>query len=279
MKQDVTLVVGASGMVGRELSRLLKAQGQKVRATTSQKPKSIDQVQLNLATGEGVHEAFEGVDKVFLLSPPGYADQYSILSPLIQESKRRGVKKVVLMTAMGANASDQTPFRRAELELEKSGLTYNIIRPNWFMQNFSTFWGQGIREQDGIFLPAGGAETSFIHAHDIAEVAAVLLTTSRFDNRDFDLTGPQALRHEDAATLISQSTGRSIRYHDIPPADLKTGLLKAGLPSDYVDFMLLIFGFLKEGYNAAITNGVREILQKEPRTFSQYAQEAKATWV
>ncbi|MEZ4815305.1 MAG: hypothetical protein R3A80_08900 [Bdellovibrionota bacterium] len=42
-----------------------------------------------------------------------------------------------------ANASEETPFRKAEVELENSGLNYNIIRPNWFFQNFNTFLGSG----------------------------------------------------------------------------------------------------------------------------------------
>ena len=168
-KNETVLIVGASGTVGSELVRLLKADGYQTRAITSQKTKvGPGQVYANLATGESLSAAFEGVDRAYLLSPPGYADQYKILSPLIQEAKRRGLKKVVLMTAMGANANEASPLRRAEVELEKSGLTYNIIRPNWFMQNFNTFWVQGIREQHVIALPAGTARTSFIDARDIS---------------------------------------------------------------------------------------------------------------
>src|SRR6185503_14578197 len=109
------------------------------------------------------------------------ADQYKVLSPLIQEAKRQGLEKVVLMTAMGANAVETAPFRRAEIELEKSGLTYNIVRPNWFFQNFNTFWIQGILNYGKILVPGGNAKTSFIDARDISAVVAKLLTTSEFD--------------------------------------------------------------------------------------------------
>lgn len=278
MKQDLILVVGASGTVGSEVVNLLKAQGHQVRATSSQPSTDLSTVQVNLATGEGIKKAFEGVDKAFFLSPPGYADHYKMLSPLIQEAKRQGLKKVVLMTAMGANASDETPFRRAELELEKSGLTYNIVRPNWFLQNFNTFWVQGIREQGKIFLPAGKAKTSFIDAKDISAVVATLLTTNKFDNRDFDLTGPEAVDHDEVAAEISKVTGKNVTYQEIKPEEFKSGLLSAGLPADYVDFMVLIIGFLREGYNAKITGNVKEILGREPRTLSQYALDAKKSW-
>src|SRR5687768_9860572 len=114
------LVVGANGVVGSELVRLLKEQGHSVRVTTSKAASGGDQVQVNLVTGEGIRQAFEGVDRAFLLSPSGYGDQYKILSPLIQEARRRGLQKVVLMSAFGADANDAAPLRRAEIELEKS---------------------------------------------------------------------------------------------------------------------------------------------------------------
>jgi len=278
-KKDLILVTGASGTIGSELTRILTAQAYQVRTTTSKTPKDASSVQVNFATGEGIRSAFEGVDKVFLISPPGYADQYKILSPLIQEARRRGVKKVVLMTALGANASEDTPFRRAEIELEKSGLKYNIVRPNWFMQNFNTFWVQGIREQEKIELPAGKAKTSFIDARDISAVIATLLTTDKFDNKAFDLTGPHALDHDEVAKEISGSIAKKISYQEIQPDDLKRGLLGAGLPEDYTHFLIMIFGFLREGYNAPVTSSVRDILGREPGNFTQYARDFKHAWM
>lgn len=232
MKNDLILIVGASGTVGSELQRLLTQEGYPVRAATSKAAKTSDHVQLNLVTGEGIKDAFNGVDRAFFLSPPGYADQYALLSPLIQEAKRRGLKKVVLMTAMGANAYETSPFRRAETVLEKSGLNYNIIRPNWFLQNFHTFWAQGIAEQDKILLPAGSAKVSFIDARDIAAVATKLLISDEFNNQAFDLTGGEAVDHTEVAKAISERSGRRIVYQEITPKEFSDNLLKSGLPSD-----------------------------------------------
>lgn len=283
MTRQTVLVVGASGTVGSEIVKLLAAQGHRVRATTSKKVNGqskdgVEQAQVNLATGEGISKAFDGVERAFLLSPPGYADQYKILAPLIQESKRRGLKKVVLMTAFGANAVETSPFRRAEIELEKSGLAFNIIRPNWFMQNFNTFWIHGIREHGKIQLPAGTAKVSFIDVRDIAAVAATLLTSDDFNNRDFDLTGAQAVDHGEVAQLISGLAGRKVVYEDIEPATLKQGLVMAGLPEDYAEFLVTIFGLLRDGYNAAVNDNVKRILGRAPIALTTYTQDYQQTW-
>jgi uncharacterized protein YbjT (DUF2867 family) len=284
MKNELILVVGASGTVGTELLSLLKKQGFRTRATTSkqvnqQVRSSEELVHMNLATGEGVKAAFENVDRAFFLSPPGYSDQYTLLSPLIQEAKRRGLKKVVLMTAMGANAIETGPFRRAEIELEKSGLSYNIIRPNWFLQNFNSFWIQGINEQGKVLLPAGNAKVSFIDARDISAVAAALLSKDKFENRDFDLTGPVAVDHAYVADIISKASGRKITYQEVAPEELKKSLLSAGLPQDYADFLVIIFGFLKEGYNARTTEHIQMITGAKPRSVEQYAEDYKKAWI
>jgi len=281
MKQDRILIVGASGTVGSELSRLLTKEGYRVRATTSKNvAKPTDElVHINLATGEGIHDAFEGIDRAFLISPPGYADQHAMLSPLIQEAKRRGLKKVVLMTVMGANAHTDSPFRRAELDLEKSGLNYNIIRPNWFMQNFNTFWVHGINNQGKILLPAGAAKVSFIDARDISAVVAKLLVSDKFDRKDFDLTGAEAVTHTDAAKALSQVSKRNVEYNEITPQEFKNGLLQAGLPEDYIDYLVTIFGFLREGYSARATSSVLDITGVKPRTLEQYANDYKQTWI
>lgn len=278
--KDLILVVGASGTVGTELVSLLKKQGVRVRATTSKKVKASDElVHMNLVTGEGIRDGFEGVDKAFFLTPPGYADQHALFSPLIQEAKRRGLKKVVMMTVIGADKDESSAFRRAEIELEKSGLNYNILRPNWFLQNFNSFWLQGIQEQGKLFLPAGQAKVSFIDARDISAVAARLLTSDMFDRQNFDLTGAQAVDHAEAAQALQKVSGREIAYQEIAPTEFKQALVKAGLPEDYVDYLVKIFGFLREGKSARTTSAIQDITGVKPRTLEQYANDYKQNWI
>ena len=169
-----TLVIGASGQIGSHLANLLAARGQTVRRATSRAPSQPGEVQVNLATGEGLAAALAGVDQLFLMAPPGYANQHELLIPAIDAAKAAGVRKLLLLSAMGANADDSIPLRRAELHLERSGLAWNVIRPNWFMQNFHTFWLHGIQSQGQIFLPVGDAKGSFIDTRDVAAVAAGL---------------------------------------------------------------------------------------------------------
>jgi len=272
------LVIGASGTVGTEIVKILKSKGQAVVEATSKKDLKPGQIHLNLLNQDGLENAFEGVDRVFLLSPPGHTNQDKILSPLIDMAKNKKVKKVVLMTAMGANAVDTAPLRVAEIKLEKSGLAYNIIRPNWFMQNFNSYWIQGINNDGKIYLPVAKAKGSFIDARDIAAVAAELLLTEKFNNQDFDLTGSDVLNHDQVADILSSGTGRKILYQEIEPATMRTGLLSAGLPKDYTEFMLMILDFFKQGYSERTTDAVEKITGRKPISFKKYVEDYKAAW-
>lgn len=273
-----TLIVGASGQVGSALSRLLEDRGQRVLRATSKSP-GPGQVKLDLVSKSGLATAFEGVDAVFLMSPPGLTKQHELLIPAIDAARAAGVRKVALMTAMGANASDELPLRQAELALMRSGLVWNVIRPNWFMQNFNTFWLGGIRAQGQILLPVGQGKGSFIDSRDIAAVAAQLLSMADFDNQDFDLTGPRALDHDEAAAILSRVTGRTITFQDIPPAAMLAALTAHGMPHDYAEFLVTILGYFKAGYAERTTDAVERITGRAPRRFEDYAQEHREAWL
>jgi uncharacterized protein YbjT (DUF2867 family) len=279
MNMSRTLVIGANGTVGSELVRLLRAQPHPVvKATSRPVADPATEVHLNLLTRAGLDAALQGVSKLFMLSPPGHTNQDELLTPVIDAAKALGVQKIVLMTAMGANADDNAPLRKAERHLEASGLAYNIIRPNWFMQNFNTFWIQGILEHGKIFLPVGTAKGSFIDARDIAAVAARLLGTDEYNQRDFDLTGAVALDHDAVAAILSTASGRTITYQDIPESDMRAALLQAGLPPAYTEFLLMILGYFKAGYAERTTDAVPMLLGRAPISLEQYAADYRSAW-
>jgi uncharacterized protein YbjT (DUF2867 family) len=274
-----TLVIGASGTVGSALVPLLRARGQTVvRATHSATPVA-DQVHLDLVTGDGLATAFDGVDRAFVLAPPGHVNQDALLGPVFEQARAAGVSKLVMMSAMGADADESAPLRIAERHLERSGLAWNVIRPNWFMQNFNTFWIQGILTQSTIFLPVGQAQGSFIDARDIAAVAAELLSRSDLDGQAFDLTGARALDHDEVAAILSRETGRTIGYQDIPPEAMRAALLGAGLPAPYAEFLLLILSYFKAGYSERTTDAVQRITGRAPTSIEQYARDYRAAWL
>lgn len=277
-----TLIIGATGTVGSAVVHELVQRGVPVRAVSSRAAAAptagIEWVRADVVSGAGVAEAFDGVSRAFVFAPPGHANQHELVIPLVEQAKRAGLEKVVLMTAFGANANPQAPLRVAELALEASGLNYNILRPNWFMQNFNHAWLPGILASGKVHLPVGDAKASFIDTRDIGAVAARLLAEPGFDKEAIDLTGPAALSIAEAVAELSKAAGVNIGYEVITPEAMRAALLDAGLPATYADFLVLILGFLAAGYNAPVTDGVRRVLGRDPIDFARYAQDHRAAW-
>jgi uncharacterized protein YbjT (DUF2867 family) len=183
--------------------------------------------------------------------------------------------------------------------LAKSGAPYVILRPNWFADNFHTFWKAAI-DHGQIALPAGHGKSSFIDARDVAECAATVLTTDRFDGKAFNLTGPKALGYVDAAKILGAVIGKLITYSAVDDQTFIGILTGAGAPDDYAGEYLgipttgkhitfnstdimkvrdgLFIAHVREGWTAAITDGVEALTGKTPRSLEIYASRSKSGW-
>jgi uncharacterized protein YbjT (DUF2867 family) len=286
-------VYGGTGTVGRALIQHLLEAGHEILAGTRRPEQQISKNSAGRASAviwvkvdtdapqtlEHADERLSGVDSVFLMAPPGISDQYAILHPWIAAAKSAGVKKIVLMTAMGVeNAPAEAPLRRLELALIASGVPYTILRPNWFMQNFFTFWLAGITADRKIYFPGGDAKTSFVDARDIARVASAVLDPHKFKNQEFAVTGPAALSHDSVAEIISEVTGIPIQYDDVAPDQFEAGLIDAGLPADYAAFLVQIAAALKAGRAAPVTSTVEDLTGDPARDFASFAHDYKSEW-
>lgn len=270
------LILGATGNVGQPLVQALLARGEQVKAAsrTGKPVAGAESVAVDYARPETFTAAFDGVDRAYVMLPTGYVNVKKLLLPVIQAAAERGVK-VVFQSVFGVDADDSIPYRQVEIALEKSGTPYVILRPNWFADNFHTFWKAGI-DQGQIAVPAAEGQSSFIDVRDIAESAAAALTTDRFDRQAFNLTGPEALSYTQAAQILSEVIGKPIAYTPIDDSTFIRILTGAGVPSDYADFLASIFHPVREGWTAAVTEHVQRLTGKVPRSLATYAREHTA---
>lgn len=264
------LVLGATGHVGRPLVRELLAKGERVKAASrSGDPvDGAEGVAFTIQTPD-FDRLFADVDRLFLLLPGGHVDSNGLLLPIVAAAAARGIK-IVLQSAIGVNADDSIPYRQVELAVERSGVPFVILRPNWFADNFHSFWKVGL-DHGRIALPAGDGKSSFIDARDIAASAAAALTSSAFDGRAFDLTGPEALSYAEAATILSEVLGRPIAYESTSDEAFVAMLTGAGVGADYAHFIAAIFHPVREGWTATVTDGVRTLTGREPFSLRRYA--------
>lgn len=263
-------VFGATGTVGNPLVEDLLESGHEVLAVSR---KSGSEKKGLTYVGTDPSE-MKGADAVFLLSPGGLADQHSVLKPYLEQAKQIKPARTVLMTAFGVEyAPAEVPLRKIEREVLDSGLDATVLRPNWFMQNFNSYWIQGILSDSRIYFPGGDAKAGFIDARDIAACAARLLTGAGHSGEGIGITGPEALDHNEVAQKLSAATGKKIEYVNVDPEDFKVSLKEAGLPADYIEVLSAIAAGLREGQAATVTDSVEALLGRKAISFDQYAKD------
>lgn len=162
-------------------------------------------------------------------------------------------------------------IHRTERAVETSGLAWTFLRPNGFMQNFVSHMAGSIKSQNGIFQPAGDAKISHVDVRDVARVAARVLTTPGHEGKAYALSGPQALTYGEAAEVLSRVLGGPIRYVALSDEAARAGMLSAGMPDFYADYLLDLFRVYRTGAASQTTPDVKNITGREPVSFEQFA--------
>lgn len=262
-------IIGANGKTGRRVCSKLRSQGLTVRGLSRSTPTPFDWQ--NTATWT---RALQGCRSAYItfqpdLAVPG-ADQ--AIAQLADVAREVGVEHLVLLSGRGEDGA-----QRAEGVLKQSGLDWNIVRSGWFAQNFSEgFMQQGIAAGT-LALPAGNTPEPFIDVDDIADVVVALLTTSDKRNQLFEVSGPEALTFALCMQIISDVTGKSVQYVDIPIDAFISELDALGADNDVQWLMRELFTVVFDGRNSLPVDGVQQVLGRPATDFFAYAYKAAAS--
>ncbi len=277
------LITGATGTVGREVIGELQRMGAgRVRALVRDPARASFIREAGFETAEGdfdkpetLDAALEGVESALLLTPPS-PHTVAQQAAFIEAAKRAGVRRVVKLSAVGADSSAPEGFGKwhgqSEEFLKSSGLGWTILRPNFFMQNLLGQAG-AINAQGAVYQPVGDARSSFIDARDIAAVAARTLSDEGREGETYVLTGPEALSYTDVAAKLSEATGRQITYVAITPEQFREGALAQGLPEWLVSALERLNELAVAGEAEEVTDDVRRVAGREPKTFEEFARD------
>ena len=233
------LVVGATGVLGRETTQRLLAAGERVRASTRAPHTAQDLaglgaeiVQADLINPQTLERACAGVDAVFvaahsLMGTGKYASRAVDgvgHRALIDAAKAAGVERFVYTSVRGAAVDHPVDFFRTKAEIEQylrdSELDWTILRPSPFMEwHVHRLLGKGIVDTGRTTVfGSGNVPTNFIAAGDLAACASVALTAPRMGHRTLELGGPDNPTRRQIVELYERETGRTAKVRYVPVA-------------------------------------------------------------
>ncbi|MGE5384355.1 MAG: SDR family oxidoreductase [Betaproteobacteria bacterium] len=283
MKQRI-LITGATGNIGQELIRALKARGIEFSVMTSKAGQALEGLPTvvgDFAKPESLKQAFAGFDTLFLLLPlvpelPEFGRN------AIEAAKAAGIRHVV--RSSGAGADPGSPFAIARVHgevdrlLQESGLAWTILRPTSFMQNLLTYYCDQIKGGT-FYAPQGDGAVALIDVRDIAEsAAAILAEPNKHAGRAYTLTGSEALTNDQQMALVSSVTGEEKRYVDIPDDAAREAMAGHGMPTPVIEWLMSLNAVIKAGYAAGTTDDVQTLAGHPPRRFADFVKENAAAW-
>ena len=223
------LVIGATGQQGGAVARALLAKGQKVRVMTRhlEKAASLAQAGAEIVQGDLTNQvnlqmALRGVHGVFAMSTPFEAGMEAEVRQgimLADAAKQAGIAHYVYTSVGSAHRKTGIPHFDSKWTVEQHirqiGLPVTILRPVWFMENFTTFAKPSA--EGALMLPMKPArKLAMVALKDIGEFgAAAFLRPNDFLGQAIDLAGDDLTIPETAA-LLTKAMGRPIRFQEFP---------------------------------------------------------------
>ncbi|MEV6102926.1 NAD(P)H-binding protein [Nocardia sp. NPDC051981] len=273
--QPTVLVLGATGKTGSRVVSHLRNRALAVRAAA----RSGADIAFDWSNRETYAPALESVDRVYLMAPILRTDFAPDVSVFLDAAEATGVEHVTFLSAYGMEyAPGQVATRAVELDLiGRERLGHTILRPAWFMQNFSETFLRPIN--GAIIVPTGNGTEAFIDVDDIAAVAAdTLADPAAHAGAAYSLTGPQALTVADAAAIIGRATGQPLVHQDLDRDTWVAGVLAAGIPTEYGAVLRQLTEMVASGHGSQPNDSVEKITGHPARTFDQFAQANTSAW-
>jgi uncharacterized protein YbjT (DUF2867 family) len=270
-----TLILAGTGKTGSRVAVRLAKLGLSVRTAA----RNGADVRFDWDDPATHGPALHGVDRVYLVAPVMRTDFAGQVSSFLDLAEAAGVRHVTYLSAFGTDqASSQVAHRAVELDLLSRGaVTHSILRPAWFMQNFSETF---LRPIDGVItVPTGDGAEAFVDAEDIAAVAAATLADpGAHAGAQYAPTGPEALTVSHAADIIADVTGLPTKHNDIDRQAWVDGTVAAGVPADYGQTLRTLTETVASGHGSRPNRDVQNVTRVPPASFADFARRTAHAW-
>ena len=237
------LVVGATGLLGGEVCRLLAAASRPVRAlvretSSPDKVARLESLGAEIVRGDlkdprSLEAACRGIRAVISTASSTLSrqegdsiesvDQNGQLN-LVEAAERAGVGHFVLVSFPGAAVEFplQSAKRAVEERLRLGAMTYTILQPTFFSEVWlSPALGFDPANGKAQIYGAGDKPISWISLQDVARFAVAVLDNPSAANATIKLGGPDALSPLDVVRLAEETSGTRIEVQHVPEEALR----------------------------------------------------------
>lgn len=290
----MTLVVGATGLLGTEICRRLASVGKPFRAmvrrTSDQVKKDVlkqlggELVEADLKDRASLDRACQGVTAV-ISTPTAILSQQSGDTfdtvdlhgqmHLVDAARAAEVGRYVFVSVSGNLLKHRdNPLSAAkhavENHLKQSGLTYTILRPTFFMEIWlSPHLGFDFANAKATIYGSGQNKISYVSLHNVADFAVESLSNPAGRNAILELGGLDTLSQLEVVHIFKEVAGRPFEKQFVPEEALKARKIEATNPVEltFADLTLAV----AQG-DAINTSETFKKFSVRPKSVREYAE-------
>jgi uncharacterized protein YbjT (DUF2867 family) len=293
-EESMNLVVGATGMVGTEICRLLALAGKPVKALVraTSDPAKVEKlrslganvVQGDLREAQSLRATCQGVKAVITTASampfaytagentPQTTDEDGGLS-LVAMAREAGVQQLVYTSfpPMSVSFPLQDAKRAVEKRLRGSGLTYTILQPTYFTE----IWlgpavGFDYANRKAVIYGTGENPVSWISFLDVAQFAVASLDNPVARNATLELGGEQGISPSNVIKIFERAGGKPFEVTHVPVEALQGQLAGA------TDPMQKSFAGLMLGYASVASIDMAAMLKMFPLKLRSVEEHARS---
>lgn len=285
------LITGATGTTGQYAIQALLKEEIPVRAMVRKlderseelAKQGVEIVQGDFLDYPSLDKSLQGIESVYFCYP--FQDYLpKAAAYLAKAARKNGVKQIVNMSQMNATEDSPSPATQNHLLshdiLDWADVGAVHLRPALFAWNYLGMAAQTVATEGKFYFPASKSRYSIVHPQDIGEVVAAILKDSdkdKYAGQQLIITGNTTYSNEDVAQTISELIGNKVEYVPIP---LEHWLQAMNQVPAVTEFLSIHFPGLihdiNQGKFSQVSDTVKNITGKAPRTFEQYLQEHQA---
>jgi uncharacterized protein YbjT (DUF2867 family) len=278
----LVLVIGATGVMGREVMRSLDGRC-RLRALVhsdvsdaeiARRYPRAERVQRDLLDAGSLQPAFAGVDRVFLLTP-SVPEQLRLEENALAAALAAKVRRIVYVssTDVGWEIELSAAHRVIERRLAESGVGHTVLRPEYLLNNLLGEVEDLARGR--LVAPSGDGRCPFVDARDVGAVAASVLLAADPPPGPLEVTGPESLSFTQLATRLQAALGRPVEHIDPEPAEWAREVVSAGMAPWLAQALAEYFEALPERPLEA-SDDTRRVTGRRPRSVEDFAADVLA---
>jgi uncharacterized protein YbjT (DUF2867 family) len=285
------LITGATGMFGGGLVKALSQcdKSIKIKALVRD-PRKAEELGFNSLSNvevvagdmnkpETLIHALHGANRVFLVSPMvDGLDKMEI--NVINAAKEQGVSHIFkIFGAVKHNEDYLSQLHLNSIEvLKASGLYWTLISPNSVMETSFSPLMDSIRETQEIYGCTGKHKIGFVALEDVLSVSCHLLANKNLTpNKEYLLTGPQAVDFYQVAEFFTQNLGKNIKYINQSEEDFEQLLIEyTGKTREELDIMIMchLRAWNRDGADLTTTT-VFDVTGRQPMSVGTWVNKHK----